>query len=480
MPTITTTTYADEAYVRVDVSWADQPAVTHARVIRTNTVTGEEVLLRPYGAWNAAGDLLLTCSLGMWWDTEPPIGVPVTYRTEAAPVPTNATFNSSFEGSVVGWTVTGGTFASSATFAHSGANSGLITPNGTFFNNTVTQAGVPVTPGLAAALSVWALTPQGWNSVWLRLSFFTSGGIQTGLTLISPIEILDDAEWRNIVLDAIAPADAATATISFQVTGTAPGTTLFYIDQFELLQAQPVAAYAVTGPVTVTASHPFYLKDPAFPCHDVAMERCVTVPDACNPPAGIMVLDNARSESYEPNSVVLQPIDDEFSITMSRRRRAASSMTATIITRTFPDRDKLKLILSRGTVLLFQLPPEYGTPDRYIDVGVYNIDAPIKDMRLPPRYFSLPYAHRRRPAGPANGVCGARIDDLCDLYTSWSAMVIAGLTWTDLMLGEASLNGPGQPPVSGLRTWDVVKAEFATFNAVNTGGRTYNGLRDGA
>ena len=480
MPTVTATPYTDEAYVRVDADWTDQPAVTHARVIRTNTVTGEQAFLRPYIDWNTNGDLRLTCGLGMWWDTEPPIDTAVTYRTEAADIPVNAALNSSFEGSVASWTVVGGTFASSATFSHSGANSGLLTPTGGVFTNAVAQAGIPVTGGRPATLSLWVLTPQGWNSVRAQIRWLNSSGTFVGARELTPIEILDDAEWRYITLTATAPADAVTAEITFIVVGTAPNTTLFYVDQFELTQLQPVAAYAVTGSVTVDADHPYYLKDPVNPCHDVAMERCFPGPDACpQNPAGVMVHDYGRSETYEPNAVVLLPLDDEFPLTVSRRRRAASSLTLSIITRTFVDRDALKLLLSAGTVLFFQAPPEYGISDRYIDVAPYTINAPIKDLRIQPRFFTLPHSLRRRPAGPANGVCGARIADLCDLYTTWSAMVIAGLTWTDLMLGAASPYGPGQPPVSGLRTYDDVNADFASYNAINDGVRTYDGLLAG-
>jgi hypothetical protein len=58
--------------------------------------------------------------------------------------------------------------------------------------------------------------------------------------------------------------------------------------------------------------------------------------------------------------------------------------------------------------------------------------------------------------------------------------MIAGLTWEDLLLGEASTSGPGQPPVSGMRTFDQVAAEFVDFDAVNDGVRTFTGLLNGA
>src|SRR5688500_17203188 len=116
MPTLTATVDNTRAYVLVRADWNDVPAVTYARVWRVNTVTGQEDLLRPYIAYNAAGDLLLNCGIGVWWDTEPPLNTPVTYRTEAADVLTNTTVNFSFETGAAPWT--GTNLVQSATFAH--------------------------------------------------------------------------------------------------------------------------------------------------------------------------------------------------------------------------------------------------------------------------------------------------------------------------------------------------------------------------
>lgn len=479
MPTIATTVYPDEAYVRVDADWTDLPQVIYARVIRRNTVTGEEVALRPYGAYNADGDLLLTCGLGMWWDTEPPQGVALEYRTEAADVLANAATNSSFETGTAPWTVTGGTLAASGVFAHSGAFSGLLTPTGGVFAPNIAQTLIPVDPAKDVTVSAWALTPQGWNAVRVQIRWFNSGALQVGTTQQTDIEILDDSEWRFIQAVFTPPADAVNATYTFQVSGTPAASVLFYLDQLELAQLQPVPNIAIAALVTVTGTFDFYIKDPLNPCNDRTAGRCMPGPAVeCNPIQAMMVPSYGPRETYEPNSIQLQPVNRKRGRTVSRERRDAD-LGMNVITRTFADRDALKATLAPGTLLFIQAPVQYGIEDRYVDVGSYTIDVPTKDFRIQPRYFSLPLSVRDRPAGPANGVCGARIDDLCDIYTSWAAMTIAGLTWEDLMLGLASPSGPGQPPISGMRTFDEVAAEFVDFNAVNTGGRTFDGLRDG-
>lgn len=476
MPTITATTFPAEAYVRVDVSWADVPAVKYARVWRINTVTGEEVLLHPYVAFNAAGDLLLNCSEGVWWDTDPPLNTPVQYRTEAADVLTNLAANSSFETGTAPWIASNGTLAQSATFAHSGANSGRLTPNGTSYTNTVSQSTIVVDQTKAVTASAWALSAAGWNSVRMRVTFF-NGVLQVGTIQYTPLEILDDAEWRLLTLTATPPENTTVVTIAMEVTGTAPGANLFYFDQIELAQYQPVPAYALSAVVTITPGSPWYLKDTLNPCSDQVMARCMPGPQACIDTPGMMVQNHAQRQQYEARTKLLAAENRIHDVPLIKPRGDAETVL-NIITRTFDDRDSLLGTLAPGTILLIQGPAEYGIPDRYISVLTIGVDAPLPDKRIQPRFFTLPYRTQDRPYGPMNGPCGARIDDLCDLYASWAALALTGLTWRQLIYGLASPAGPGQS-TDGWRTFDDVAAEFADFNAVNDGVRTFTGLLTG-
>ena len=476
MPTIAATTFPNEAYVRVDVSWADVPAVKYARVWRINTVTGEEVLLHPYVAYNAAGDLLLDCSEGVWWDTDPPLNTPVQYRTEAADVLTNLAANSSFEAVVAPWTVSNGTLAISATFAHAGATSGRLTPNGTSFTNTVSQSTIAVDQTKDVTASVWALSAAGWNSVRLRLRFF-NGTFQVGTDQDTDIEILDDAEWRWLTITATPPENTTVATITMEVSGTAPGANLFYFDQAEVAQYMAVPSYALSTVVTVVSVKPWYLKDPLNPCHDQPMDRCMAGPQACSTDRAMMVQNHAQRQQYGVRTKLLLPENRTDDVVMVRQLGRPETVLS-IITRTFDDRDSLLGTLDPGTILFIQGPPEYGIEDRYISVVSVGVDAAVPDKRIQPRFFTLPYRTQTRPEGPMNGPCGARVDDLCDIYASWSSLGMSGLTWRDLIYGLASTRGPGQD-TTGWRTFDQVAAEFADFNAVNTGGRTYTGLLTG-
>ena len=436
MPTLTTTVDTTRAYVLVRADWTDVPEALYARVWRTNTVTGVEELLRPYIAYNRAGDLLLNCGIGLWWDTEPPLNTAVTYRTEAADVLVNATLNSSFETGTGSWSASGGVLAQSATFAHDGTFSGRVTPTGGVFNVILSQTAVPVDDSLDLHMSGWVLTPQGWNTVYLEILYFASA-TQIG-SARSPIEILDDGEWRWLSFTATPPPGTDNVTYRAIVSGTPPNTTLFYWDQLEVAQQAPIVATDDAGPVTVVPDSPIYLKDPLNPCHDQAMTVCMPGPQmaTCDEDPGMMLLSYGPRETYEVSAGALRPVNRSRLIPVVRPRRDTASQ-AVVITRRFTDRDALKQTLAPGTVLLLQTPAEYGISDRYIWPETYTVDRPLPDHRIQPRLFTLPHVVVDRPPGPANGPCGSRITDLCNVHATWDAINLAGLTHEELIEGDA-------------------------------------------
>lgn len=478
MPTISATVYPDEAYVLVQADWTDQPTVEYARVVRVNTVTGEEVLLRPYIAYNGNGDLLLNCGLGLWWDTEPPLDVPLVYRTEAADVAVVLNANSSFETGTAPWTISGGTLVQSALNPHEGTFSGLVTPTGGT-DIQVSQPFFPITPGLPVTASIWVMSPQGWNSVRLNWLWTDGGSAVGGSPPPLVFEIVDDNEYRFITLTADPPANADGVFLRLNITGLPPGTTLFYIDQFQVTQQLALAVTASTSPVTVAGDDRFFLKDPLNPCHDLELALCISNPRQCEPvEPGVMIQSYGPLETYQPNTVLLEPVNRRHPIPVNRVRRDASSLL-TLMSRTCDDRDAVLLLNEPGTALFFQAPAQYCISDRYVTVGAVSVERLVPDHRVQVRRITLPHTLVDRPEGPSNGVCGARFRDLCDIYLSWGSMTLAGLTYEDLLLGLASPSGPGQPPIGSLRTWDDVLAEFADWNDVDNGVRTWTGLLTG-
>jgi hypothetical protein len=229
--------------------------------------------------------------------------------------------------------------------------------------------------------------------------------------------------------------------------------------------------------VTVT-SESVWLKNPFSPCLDVEIGLCEPGMDFdCEIDSRVSYAGMAADE-LDANTVLSLPVNRKYPVPLNRQRRAPRSELR-LITHDCDARDVVLAVNDPGDPLLFQAPAEYCIPDRYISVGTLTEARFSIDQRETFRLMVLPYAVVQRPVGPANGPCGIRIMDLCDIYTSWQSMTLAGLDWLDLLVGEASNNAPGDDP-EALRTWDEVEAEFADWDAVEAGGtRDWDELRDG-
>jgi hypothetical protein len=476
MPTLNATVFPDEAYVLVEVDWTSDPTVEYATVTRRNTITGEIVTLRPYIAYDADGNLLLDCSLGLWWDTEPPLDVPLEYCAVAQSVPTTMTQNAGFETDASGWTATGGVLTQDCTVAKVGSCSGRLTPSGTNFDISISQTGFALTSGVPATASAWARSLLGWNAVRLVLDVVYTNA--TTEQVVSPVEILDDTEWRFLTATFTPSSAVSSATLSFEAIGTPTAPNLFNIDQIQVTQPVALSATACET-VTVTGGDSFWLKNPLSPCLDIEVGICNPMIEDCETDSRVSFA-NMPEENYAPNTVLLSPVNRRRPIPVNRVRRDVDS-TLRLIAHDCTARDAILAANEPGDPLLWQAPATYCTPDRYMSVGVLGELKISVDHREDFRLMSLPHVAVDRPQGPANGVCGARIMDLCDIYTSWAALGIVGLTYTDLLLGEASPDGPGQPePPAAARTWDDVETEFVDWDDVEAGGtRDWDELRDG-
>ena len=225
--------------------------------------------------------------------------------------------------------------------------------------------------------------------------------------------------------------------------------------------------------ITIAAGGMFRLKDPVRPCNDLVVLLCA--PDAgttCDKEG--VSFEEMDLEAYAANSFSLPVTNRPKPIPITRARRGVSS-NLHLITHTFDDRDALLTLLAPGSLVLWQGPPEYGIPDRYMDVGQVGVARGLQDHRKQARKVSLPHTEADRPAGPTLGVCGNRVQDLCDVYATWGDMATAGLTWLSLLQGAAST----PDPTDGLRTWADVAADFADWDAVDDGTRTWQGLLEG-
>lgn len=475
MPTINATVFPNEAYVLVETDWTDLPDVTYVTVTRRNTVTGEVVTLRPYIAYNSDGYLLLNCGLGLWWDTEPPLNVPLEYCVIAADVTTFFNTNSDIEAGVAPWVSATSTLTQSAVFAHSGTFSMLSTPNGVSNNNVVSDstaytyvANVPLT------MQAWILSPQGRNGAVVGVITESDTGIVS--ELLSDVNVLFPSEWTLVSFTFTPTESGHFQSLFLTFPGDPPASILFYIDDVGIMRASAVTD-TVCDTVTVT-SESVWLKDPFSPCSDVEIGLCEPGMDFdCEEDSRVTYAGMGHDE-LDANTVLSLPTNRKYPIPTNRQRRAPRSELR-LITHDCDARDAVLAINDTGNPLLFQAPADYCIPDRYISVGTVTEARFSVDQREDFRFILMPYAVVQRPEGPANGPCGIRIMDMCDIYTSWQSMFLASLLYVDLLLGAASHNSPGDDPES-LRIWSQVEAEFADWLAVEAGGtRDWGELRDG-
>jgi hypothetical protein len=237
---------------------------------------------------------------------------------------------------------------------------------------------------------------------------------------------------------------------------------------------EPVTGTSAT--VSIASTGVFWLSDPVRPCNDQPVPLCAPGSPLlvdCGG-TGAITFVGMGTELYASNSFNLQPANRRRPIVATRPRSDAST-TLRLQTTSFDAREQLLALLIPGSPLMFRGPSEYGIPDRYLAVAPVPVESLVPDLRVQIRSASLPYETVDRFAGPTQGICGARVQDICELFPTWGDLAASGLSWDDLVAGRAS-------PVSSnpdARTWDGVDAEFASWNAVEAGGRTWTGLQEG-
>jgi len=172
------------------------------------------------------------------------------------------------------------------------------------------------------------------------------------------------------------------------------------------------------------------------------------------------------------HSISLLPVNSDTPVTISRRRQKPESLLM-LGTQECEDKDAMDLLMDPGSPLLWQSLPQYCMADRYISVADYTQDYIGRDQRLEARTHSLPYLQTSRPTGPGNGPCGVRWNDLCDEFDTWDELEAAGMTWNDLLLGNAT----GMFPAA--RRWIDVETEFTDWLDVETSNTNWQAVRDG-
>lgn len=312
----------------------------------------------------------------------------------------------------------------------------------------------------------WRIRFQGKGST-LRVKFW-------------PLSETEPDTWDGTATNTALTTGNQVGVTSRRDTGNGNGTQVIGWDDLlvidECLPCEPVTA--TSEPSTMPSNGAFRLKDPVRPCHDIYMPLCFDQSNLashrntgqyCAPGTGVFFA-SMETEAYDSNTLTVNPTNARRPLAMTRTRRDVSS-NLVVVSRTFTDRDNLLRLAEPGSPILLQGPPQYGIPDRYMDVGTIGVDRGLTDHKFQVRIMQMPHVAVDRPAGPQNGVCGSRVADLCDF--TFDELAAEGNTWEDLVRGRPTGG------VVGYRDWDDVLIEFADWDDVNDGTRDWHGVEVG-
>lgn len=517
-----------------DVSGATNICVE--AVTGAGTATEVRRPLHSYVSYNTNGCIALSCGQAIFWDTEVSCGIPTQYCATAVnaagttiTAPASALVTATFS------TVAAASWPpadSGQTWTNTGGAAADYSGTGTRGQHAVTTANVlrmstipMTTPNANAVITVFpsavALTQPIEQQLWLRadatgangyrarLRFNTAGnvdltlervvaGLAGALAVAATFTTYTAASAFGLRLQAwgsqlsatawdITTPEPPTMLTATDTTFTAPGllgaaslralgnTNGTVNTQFDNLLAvdvcaDPVAVTKCTENFTLACDGCFRLGDPVRPCNDVRVCLCAGGVNCGGTPG--LFFASMTADTYGANSGNLLPVNSKYPIVVSRTRRAAAGQFDIVAT-SFTERDRLLTLLDAGGPLFWRGPADFGTGDRYISVSDVPVAPQIADLTIQPRLISLPFLATKAPVGPTLGVCGARVKDLCDVYSSWTAMAAAGVTWADLLRGNASATP------AGLATWNSINAAYATWNALQAGQVDWTDVLDG-
>jgi hypothetical protein len=492
--------------------------------------------LHSYVSYDSDGCLALSCGQALFWDTEISCGTPTRYcatvKNSSGTTITTAAAYLAFDtftrtvspgwgiaSSGQTWISAGGAAADHSVTGTRGQHATVTIATDYIDHFAITNPNVELRiVGFPAAV---ALTGATEMQVWLRsdgtamngyrlLAQLATGGIvniflqrvvggvittlattASALTYVATTQLafsfttwgnqLTGKIWDNTMPESTASIVTATDTtftaaghlnvISRRGAGNTNGTINF---QWDNLTVSDVCAdlpevEVCTEDFTIECDGCFRLGDPLRPCADVRI--CLCADGTCGNPGGLFFA-GMSTDSYADNSGNMLPVNGVYPIHVTRNRRSAAG-SFTIVPTTFTDRDNLLALLSTGNILFWRGPAEYGTKDRYLAVGEVGVTPPLADLTIQPRIMDLPFVVAKAPVGPSFGVCGARVKDLCDVYPTWDALIAAGLTYADLLRGNASTTP------AGLATWASINAGFASWNALAAGETDWTDVVDG-
>lgn len=195
------------------------------------------------------------------------------------------------------------------------------------------------------------------------------------------------------------------------------------------------------GPVTVVSSGYGWLKDPARPWANIRFDNCIgtSVPAACTPPLDepAVSLIELGAEEYA-GDFTLYPILNRARPADVYALRKDVVTSWRLISKTCESLNTLRDFYAWGGPIFIQLPAVYCWPDRYYQPAEVVVSRLTNDMRVPYRMWDVPLTAVEAPVGAPQGTCENNWCIVNDTYATWADLTATGLTWGDVVEGDAA------------------------------------------
>lgn len=197
------------------------------------------------------------------------------------------------------------------------------------------------------------------------------------------------------------------------------------------------------GPVTVVSSGFGWLKDPARPWANVRIDDCTDtpVPTMCatplTEPAVSLIADGLGAEEYAGDFTLFPVLNRPRPADVYAYRKDATTSWR-ILSKTLTSMDTLNTFYAWGGPIFLQLPPAYGWPDRYYQPAEVVVSRVSNILTVPYRMWDVPLTVVDAPVGAPQGTCENNWCILGTTYATWAALNATGLTWGDVVEGDAA------------------------------------------
>jgi hypothetical protein len=205
----------------------------------------------------------------------------------------------------------------------------------------------------------------------------------------------------------------------------------------------------LAGPVTIASNGYAWLKDPARPWANLRVDFCLNTnaPAPClaplSEPAITLVAAGLGTETRASDATLFPILNRARPADVFAYRKAVTTSWR-LVSKTLASMNSLEVFYAWGGPIFIQLPPVYGWPDRYYQPGDTEVSRLSVDLTRPYRFWDVPLTEVDAPVGAAQGTATNNWCLLKATYATWDALAATGLTWGDVMEGDAA-----PPPADG-------------------------------